>query len=190
LDDVNDKVQTMYAFWDKGDWNSSSSPKTRADLQEQVIVQSTVNGEQIRTLPSANTINYATQLGWFMDMPERGERITRKSVGLFEHMAFFTQSPISGDPCVEGIDGWSMIAKKDTATPIAVTLASGGGGTTSDLGRKHTGDSIHDPIFVELSDGQFVAPVVIDAAGDTPTVEHTVKIQKDYSRAAWKRLEL
>lgn len=190
LDDVNDKVQTMYAFWDQGNWDSSSSPKTRADLQEQVIVQNTVDGEQVRTLPSANTIDYATQLGWYMDMPERGERITRKSVGLFEHMAFFTQSPVSGDPCVEGIDGWSMIAKKDTATPIAVTLAAGDGSTTSDLGRKHTGDSIHDPIFVELSDGQFVAPVVIDAAGETPTVEHTVQIQKDYSRASWKRLEL
>ena len=50
-----------------------------------------------------------------------------------------------------------MIAKKDTATPIEVTLASGSGATTSLLGTKHTGDSIHDPIFVELSDGQFVA---------------------------------
>ncbi len=105
-------------------------------------------------------------------------------------MAFFTQSPISGDRCVEGIDGWSMIAKKDSATPIAVTLATGGGTTTSYLGTKHTGDSIHDPIFVELSDGQFVAPVVIDAAGETPTVEHVVHIQKDYSRASWKRLDL
>ncbi len=190
LDDVNDKVQTMYAFWDKGNWDSSSSPKTRSDLQEQTIVQKTVDEEEVRTLPTANDIDYTTQLGWFMDLPERGERITRKSVGLFEHVAFFTQSPVSGDPCVEGINGWSMIAKKDTATPIAVTLASGGGGTTSNLGTKHTGNSIHDPIFVELSDGQFVAPVVIDASGDTPTVEHTVQIQKDYSRASWKRLEL
>ena len=90
-----------------------------------------------------------------------------------------------------------MIAKKDTATPIEVTLAATGGGasnTTSLLGTKHTGDSIHDPIFVELSDGQFVAPVLgtsIDANGDEQIdVDQTVQVQKDYSRASWKRLEL
>lgn len=126
-----------------------------------------------------------------MDMPARGERITRKSVGLFEHMAFFTQSPISNiDPCVEGIDGWSMIAKKDTATPLAVTIAGDAGITTKILGNKYTGDSIHDPIFVELSDNQFVAPIIIDAVGSTPTISNTTHIQKDYSRASWKRLQL
>ena len=79
-------------FGDKGEWTNGDTPETRASLQEQVIAQSTVNGVEIRTL-TASAINYPTQLGWFMDMPERGERITRKSVGLFEHMAFFYTKP-------------------------------------------------------------------------------------------------
>ena len=157
--------------------------------QAQIIEQSTVDGRQVRNLPDPAEIDYTSKLGWYMDLPEPGERITRKSVNLFEHMAFFTQSPASSDRCVEGVDGWSMIAKKDAATPIAVTLATGNS-TTSYLGHKHTGDSIHDPIFVELSDGQLVAPVVIDGDDGTPGIEHVIHIQKDYSRASWKRLEL
>jgi type IV pilus assembly protein PilY1 len=191
LDGINNKVQSMYAFWDRGGWNNRSTPKTRLNLQEQTIVETTVDGKKVRTMPTANSIDFTTKLGWFMDMPAHGERITRKSVGLFEHMAFFTQSPVSNiDPCVEGIDGWSMIAKKDTATPLAFTIASDEGITTNILGNKYTGDSIHDPIFVELSDGQFVAPVIIDAMGNTPTISNTTHIQKDYSRASWKRLQL
>jgi len=205
LDDVNNKVQTMYAFWDRGisdagvTWTDVDLPIKRNRLQKQTITESTVNGKPVRELAAINTISYtpgagnASQLGWLMDMPLRGERITRKPVGLFEHMAFFTQSPISKtDPCIEGIDGWTMIAKKDTATPINVTLV-GGSGTTSYLGTKQTGDSIHDPIFVELSDGQFVAPVIEtsdDGSGGTDiTVKTTIQVQKDYSRSSWKRLQ-
>ncbi len=191
LDDVNNKVQSMYAFWDRGGWNNSSTPKTRLNLQEQTIAETTVDGKEVRVMSIANSIDYTTKLGWFMDMPTRGERITRKSVGLFEHMAIFTQSPVSNiDPCVEGIDGWSMIAKKDTATPLAVTIVSDEGITTKILGNKYSDNSVHDPIFVELSDGQFVAPVIIDAVGSTPTILNTTHIQKDYSRASWKRLQL
>lgn len=207
LDDVNDKVQTMYAFWDRGisdagqTWTDQELPIKRDRLQQQTIIERTVNGKPVRELSAINAIGYTpsggnpSQLGWLMDMPLRGERITRKPVGLFEHMAFFTQSPISKtDPCIEGIDGWSMIAKKDTATPIDVTLV--GSSTTSFLGTKQTGDSIHDPIFVELSDGQFVAPVIETTAGGGGgsgggdiKVKTTIQVQKDYSRSSWKRLQ-
>lgn len=190
LDDISSKTQSMYAIWDRGGWNSSSSPLLRSHLQEQSIV--TTAGT--RTFSNVG-VNYtgtgsSQDLGWFMDLPAYGERIVRKAVGLFEHMGFFSQSPLSQlDPCLEGNNAWSMIARRDTADELD-------DGTPTPIGgRQQSNQTIQDPIFVQLSNGQLVS-AVIDTSHSNPSdpnsppgVSTPYVIQKRYRQAAWKRIQ-
>ncbi len=182
LDKDNLKVQSFYAIWDKGNWDIQTDPISKAnDLIEQGIVES---GNE-RTLTNA-AINYAANdLGWYVDLPTYGERIIKKPIGIFSHISFFSQVPKDPDVCIEGNSAWAMVARRDTATPLVNS------GTTLPAGTRHDG-LIQDPIFVETTDGNLIAPAFLfseDSNGDTSvTVDTIIDIQKNYSRSSWKRL--
>jgi type IV pilus assembly protein PilY1 len=64
--------QTFYGIWDKNDQTLTSFGRS-ALLQQSVISEPVVNGKTIR-VTSDNTIDWAMQRGWYIDLPATGER--------------------------------------------------------------------------------------------------------------------
>lgn len=66
LDSTKFKTQSVYAMVDAG--TTYTSPRT------QLIQQTLVNAKPIRTLSNVNPVNIPSDNGWFVDLPDSGER--------------------------------------------------------------------------------------------------------------------
>jgi len=95
--------QTLYGIWDH-----DVEVSNRSSLVEQtVIATQTINTNQYR-ITSAETIDYtSTSKGWFMDLPESGERVDLNPVIRDGRFVFVTRTPSSA-PCVAGGTSWLM----------------------------------------------------------------------------------
>jgi type IV pilus assembly protein PilY1 len=110
-------TQSMYGVWDSGDGDLD-----QGDLVEQKIgLGTTASGDTVRTLTS-NTINYKNENGWYMDLPDTGERlITDPSVR--GELVFFNTMVPDPDPCNFGGRSWLMVADWiDGSAPDAVSF--------------------------------------------------------------------
>ena len=97
-------TQSMYGVWDAGD-----KELTQDDLVEQEIdFGATTEGVPGRTLTS-NTVDYAFTNGWFMDLPDPGERQVTDPVIRGDLVFFNTMTPDS-NPCNAGGTSWLMVA--------------------------------------------------------------------------------
>jgi len=98
-------MQTMNGIWDSG-----SHSVTQADLVEQVIgYGSSVDGVFGRTLTD-HDVSYGSVDGWFMNLPDSGERVITDPVIRGDLVFFNTMIPDS-NPCNFGGSGWLMVAK-------------------------------------------------------------------------------
>lgn len=107
-DSTTTTLQTFFGIFDNYSWraNGPNPAITRNNLQQQVI---TDNGST-RTATS-NEVNTSTQYGWYVDLPDSGERSVYDPT-LFNGNIVFTTlipSPTAVDPCVSSnIFGWVM----------------------------------------------------------------------------------
>lgn len=120
--------QTMYAVWDRDD-----SELGRDDLQEQLIVTS----GDLRNV-TGSSIDWAgdveREYGWFMDLPESGERSLNSPKFRGEILFFETYTPNS-DSCASGGSSWFMSVTMDGhEPPFAVFDANNDGTINSDDG--------------------------------------------------------
>ena len=98
-------TQSMYGIWDSGDHSL-----TRSDLVSQTIdVGVTVDGVVGRTLTD-NSINFASDNGWYMDFPDSGERMVTDAI-IRGDLVFFNSMRPDTNPCQAGGAGWLMVAK-------------------------------------------------------------------------------
>ncbi len=98
-------TQTMYGVLDAG-----KKRRKKKHLVEQVIGTGlTTEGEPGRTLTD-NMVDYASKYGWYMDLPDLGERMVTDPVIRGELVFFNTMKPDT-DPCNFGGSGWLMVAK-------------------------------------------------------------------------------
>lgn len=76
-------------------------------LQQTVTLQTTAFGNDVRSV-STNSVNWASQWGWFLDLPDSpGERVVSKPLIKFNRAIFVTVIP-STDACSPGGDSWLM----------------------------------------------------------------------------------
>lgn len=98
-------TQAMYGVWDAGDKELDQS-----DLIEQDIgIDTNTQGIPGRTLTD-NAVDYSAKHGWYMELPDIGERVVTDPVIRGDLVFFNTMSPDS-NPCVAGGTGWLMVAK-------------------------------------------------------------------------------
>ncbi|MBT8082379.1 MAG: hypothetical protein KJP08_00315 [Gammaproteobacteria bacterium] len=98
-------LQSMYGIWDSGD-----GQLTRSDLVEQEIDEGlTDDGVVGRTLTD-NSINFASDHGWYIDLADSGERMVSDAV-IRGDLVFFNSMNPDTDPCQAGGSGWLMVAK-------------------------------------------------------------------------------
>lgn len=118
-DNTSTQVQSFYGIWD---WhNGVYHNLSRTDLRQQTVTVSTLNGRNYRT-PSTNTVswrgfscvppyagscNVGSHMGWYMDLPTSGERLT--GIPKLEAGTIFFNTFIpSTSPCDAGGTGWLM----------------------------------------------------------------------------------
>lgn len=99
-DNLSTAAQTFYGLLD--DDNATSPISGRSVLQAQTI---TTSGS-LRTL-SNNTVNWSTQRGWMMDLPDSGERVIGPARVAEDRVLFASIIP-SSDPCEFGGTSWLM----------------------------------------------------------------------------------
>lgn len=156
-DVANTNVQTFYGIWDNG---AAITTTDRSELQAQTIVQQTTETFTLDDMgtdttsdditqtnefreTSANTVDWDTKLGWYMDLNEAsstGERVVTQALLYYGRVIFLTVIP-STDTCNAGGESWLMELDAVTGSQTATssfdfnddgsfddgdTLASGG----------------------------------------------------------------
>jgi len=98
-------TQSFYGVWDAGDKELDQS-----DLVQQTIgIGTTTEGVVGRTLTDY-AVDYTTKHGWYMNLPDVGERIVTDPVIRGDLVFFNTMRPDT-NPCEAGGSGWLMVAK-------------------------------------------------------------------------------
>ena len=103
-DKSNTEEQTFYGVWDRG-----VDTLERVDLLEQLAHDPSLDYDQsLLRLPTQNTMDPLTEFGWYMDLPDAGERVVSNPLVRGDVVFFNTIVPDSGDPCIIGGGGWLM----------------------------------------------------------------------------------
>lgn len=121
-------TQSMYGVLDSG-----TGALDRGDLVEQVIgTGDTTEGVPGRTLTN-NAVDYSRDDGWYMDLPDTGERLITDSVVRGDLVFFNTMMP-DANPCNQGGSGWQMVARWLTGgRPTEVSFDLNRDGLLNDL---------------------------------------------------------
>ena len=104
-DITSTNVQSMYGVWDAG-----IGEITRADLTAQVISLGSSTGGAVGRALTDNAVDYLYTDGWYMDLPDSGERVVTDPVIHGDLLFFNTMTPDT-NPCKAGGSGWLMVAK-------------------------------------------------------------------------------
>ena len=101
--------QSFYGLWD-----NSRSSISRADLVAQTVTSTTSkNGMSLR-VTSDNAVDLASKRGWYMDLPESGERVIAEATTVVDNVnakdnrIIFTTAIPSADPCSAQGSSWLM----------------------------------------------------------------------------------
>jgi type IV pilus assembly protein PilY1 len=153
--------QSMYAILDDKSVNPTVVP-LRSNLVEQTL---TVGGDNNRTA-SALPVDFSTKRGWFMDLPDSGERSASDPAIALGTLTFTTVVPNS-DPCSAG--GKSFAYTVDL-------LTGGRPAANSGLSSIPTGQFLGNalasrPLLVKLPDGRLEA---IIRKSDATTIGVTI----------------
>lgn len=120
-DNTNTDVQTFYGVWDMNDASISTSGTTAGTRTTTNLMAQTVTGTGTVTV-SGTTYNYRTvstnsigtwgagagqYMGWYMDLPTSGERITGIPK-LVNGIIYYNTFIPSTSPCASGGTGWLM----------------------------------------------------------------------------------
>lgn len=139
-DAANTASQSFYGVWDRGD-----SELDRADLVEQTISETTRGGRQLRQ-SSGNPIDWSNSsgngrdYGWFMDLPETGERVINRAQIRGEIVFFETFTP-SQSPCDGGGTGWLMSVALDGSNPDSPVFDANNDGVIDSRDSDENGDN-------------------------------------------------
>jgi len=127
-DTTSTGTQSMYGILDSG-----TGGLDQGDLVEQVIgTGSTTEGVPARTLTD-NAVDYSRDDGWYMDLPDVGERVITDAVVRADLVFFNTMMPDT-NPCNAGGSGWQMVASLLTGgRPSAVSFDLNRDGLLTDL---------------------------------------------------------
>lgn len=96
-DQTTTQTQSFYAVLDNG----SGATVTRSQLQPQVLTTTTLGATTVRTITN-NSVNWSTQRGWYMDLPQSGERAITDPRLYNGEVVFTTFVPAPGATCTAG----------------------------------------------------------------------------------------
>ncbi|MCP4981760.1 MAG: hypothetical protein GY935_14850 [Gammaproteobacteria bacterium] len=180
-----DKTSTddnyFYGVWDKGDNNLDEG-----DLVEQTYD----NGFSERVL-TRNPVNYAGgDYGWFIELPDSGERSVTNPVVRGSIVFFNSFVPVS-DPCSVGGYGYRFAVNVvDGGSPDEVTVDTNGDGIIDDNDKVTDGSGNTDTVAAIRQEGFLPEPVFIeDIAYTAETPSKVAELPKPPTgRFGWQEL--
>ena len=104
-------TQSMYGIWDSGTDELDQGDLVRQDIGFGTTTESVFG----RTLTN-NLVDYSSVDGWYMNLPDSGERLITDPVIRGDLVFFNTMIP-DASPCNFGGSGWLMVAKWIDGTP-------------------------------------------------------------------------
>ena len=142
-DDQNTQVQTMYGIWDKLDGATVGS-SSRGNLQQQTISTTTVAVDETSSFDgtsttqsvtyktvSSNTVDWTTKRGWYINLPETGERVAfSPEIRGGSVLRFNTVVP-SSDICEAGGTSWEYFVNALTGARLDWSVFSNSGALLS-----------------------------------------------------------
>jgi type IV pilus assembly protein PilY1 len=104
-DPLSTAKNTFYGIWDSG----SAITASRSDaLVEQKITKNTLAGVEVRTMTN-NPIDYTADRGWFVDLPDSGERVIANAIVFGEVVVYNTIVPEDNLCSDAGGYSWLMV---------------------------------------------------------------------------------
>ncbi|HSO08315.1 MAG TPA: PilC/PilY family type IV pilus protein, partial [Pelomicrobium sp.] len=106
------QTQTMYALKD----DLSASPEItplRSSLVQQVI-----NKSGTTATITNNTVDLSTKRGWYIDLPDKGERIFTNPQLALGTLVFTSNIPDGLDACIPGGSSWAWTVNYETGSVI------------------------------------------------------------------------
>ncbi len=116
---ANAQQQTIYAI--RADSTSPIDPRGGDLVQQTLSSDTAVADGTIRTVTSTNTVDWATQKGWYVDLPNSGERVNVDPSLQVGTLVVASNIP-STDPCTAG--GYGYLNQFDFKTGKAVETAA------------------------------------------------------------------
>lgn len=183
-------TQSLYALVDDLKTLAAHTSPVRANMQQRVLTLSggatcaTATTSTTRSTGTSPTpVNFASQLGWYVDLPCTGERINTAPV-LAQGVIYFTSNIPNNDPCSPGGSSWSnALDFKDgyDATPLT---------TTTKVASEFLGNVLGSrPILIQLPDGSVK---VLIRTSDANTITKTGKnpgATNALRRQTWKEIK-
>ena len=160
---TNTNTQSFYGVWD----NHSGVPATRANLQQQTLTQTSITNvsgatQDVRT-SSNNPVSWATQQGWYEDLPLSGERVISAAVIQNGGVIFDTYTPNSGDAvtCAIGGVSWLMDQAYGTGGPFDKAELDAYGNGNLNAPQQQAGGQ--NPVGMALGSSYVPTPTIMGA---------------------------
>jgi len=127
-DPLTAQRQTVYGIWDRLDGNTVAS-SSRANLQQQSVLTATAtavstfndstgnNTYTYRTV-SENTVDWASKDGWYLNLPDSGERISYNLEVRGANVLRVTSTVPSTDICASGGNSWEYFVNALTGARL------------------------------------------------------------------------
>jgi type IV pilus assembly protein PilY1 len=144
-DPTTDGTNSFYGVWDSGEAITFNRSATTPVLVEQTITEDYLDSEEVRLL-SSNTVDYGdTYKGWYVDLPDSGERVIVTPI-VYDSLVVYTTLVPESNLCSDSAGySWLMVHNlADGSAPSYVAL---------DI----TGDGVFDSS--DQVDGAYVAGV-------------------------------
>jgi len=120
------QTQTFYGISDRGTVvDGNGNALSRDDLAQRTITDGsvTVDGEQrpVRKTDGA-ALDWATKFGWYVDLPDPGERLSEAPVVRGDYVVFASTIPVGGDPCGGGGSSFLTALQLDGSTDSSKSI--------------------------------------------------------------------
>jgi type IV pilus assembly protein PilY1 len=108
-DKTSTTVESFYGVWDRGDANLITTDLIQQEFESGFTDSS---GNAVKVL-SRNPVDYATDHGWYFNLPETGERAVTSPIARADTVFFNTFIPVN-DPCSVGGFGFRFAVDMTT----------------------------------------------------------------------------
>lgn len=124
VNDLSDtQQQTIYAISDDPSAPGTlDSPRTNSSMVNQTLVNSSTSGTRSVQQP-ANTVNFASGRGWYIDFPDTGERQNKPAQLVFGTLLLPTVVP-TNSLCSPGGYGWLNFLDYKTGASVAGNIVA------------------------------------------------------------------
>ncbi|MBK8019392.1 MAG: PQQ-binding-like beta-propeller repeat protein [Betaproteobacteria bacterium] len=168
--------QSFYALRDDPNHTSSS---TALIPNRSTLIQQTVTKSGTSISITSTAVSFITNAGWYIDLPETGERAVTNPVLSGGIIAFTSNIPDSVDPCNPGGSSWLYFLDYATGGKLV--------GATS-AGKKLGTFLASRPVLIKLPSGQIVGLIRTSSAN---TVTENVPTRQNVTsgrRLSWREI--